>query len=163
MADGVEFSLIGLDSLQSKLDAATYDMKRRGGRFALRKAAQVLKRQVQQNAKRLDDPQSAADISENVAERWSGRTFKRTGNLAFRVGIMGGAGGSKSASALSTLPGGDTRHWRHLEFGTERARAQPFMRPAMDQAAGAIINEFADQYEKALVRAIRRANRKASG
>lgn len=162
MPDGVEFSLIGLDSLQAKLDSVTYDMKRKGGRFALRKAAQVLKRQIQHNAKRLDDPRSAADIAANVTERWSGRTFKRTGNLAFRVGVMGGAGGNKPSSALAGLPGLDTRHWRHLEFGTEKTAAQPFMRPAMDQAGGEIINEFIDQYERALVRAIRRANRRAS-
>lgn len=160
--DGLEYSLIGLDSLQAKLDSVTYDMKRRGGRFALRKAAQVLKRQIQQNAQRLDDPETAANIAANVAERWSGRTFKRTGNLAFKVGIMGGAGGSKPASAFSGLPGGDTRHWRQLEFGNERMRAQPFMRPSIDQAAGEITNEFVVQYEKALVRAIRRASRQSS-
>ena len=159
MTDGVEFSIIGLDELQAKLDSVTQDMKRRGGRFALRKAAQVLKGQIQDNARRIDDPKTAADIAANVTERWSGRTFKRTGNLAFRVGVMGGAGGSNPSSAFSHLPGGDTRHWRFVEFGTSRTRAQPFMRPAADQTTGEVINEFVTQYEKALVRAIRRASR----
>lgn len=159
MTDGVEFSIIGLDELQAKLNSVTYDVKRRGGRFALRKAAQVLKRQVQENARRLDNPKTSAQIAENVTERWSGRTFKRTGNLAFRVGLMGGAGGNRPGEDLAGLPGGDTRHWRFLEFGTERARAQPFMRPAADQAAGDVLNEFITQYEKALTRAIRRASR----
>lgn len=32
MADGVEFSITGLDSLLGKLDSVTDDVKRRGGR-----------------------------------------------------------------------------------------------------------------------------------
>lgn len=40
MADGASFSLTGLDELLGKLDAMDYDTKRKGGRFALRKAAQ---------------------------------------------------------------------------------------------------------------------------
>jgi HK97 gp10 family phage protein len=42
MADGVEFSIVGLDSLLGKLEAISYDVKRKGGRSALRKAAQVV-------------------------------------------------------------------------------------------------------------------------
>ena len=36
MADGVEFDIKGLDSLLGKLAAVTYDLKRKGGRSALR-------------------------------------------------------------------------------------------------------------------------------
>ena len=39
MTDTVEFSIAGLDSLLGKLDSITDDVKRRGGRAALRKAA----------------------------------------------------------------------------------------------------------------------------
>lgn len=158
MTDGVQFSLVGLDSLLGKLEAVTHDAKYKGGRFALRKAANLVKAKVQENAKRIDDTASAADISANAAVRWSSRTFKRTGNLAFRVGIMGGAGGNLSQKEqASGLPGGDTRHWRLVEFGTEHSRAQPFMRPALSQNIGAATDEFIKQYDKALDRAIKKA------
>ncbi|QQE90485.1 HK97-gp10 family putative phage morphogenesis protein [Azotobacter chroococcum] len=162
MADAIEFSLTGLDELLGKLDEVSFDMKRKGGRFALRRAAQVIRDAAKQNAKRMDDPETAEDISANIAERWNGRLFKATGNLGFRVGVLGGAGGSKTSDQLSSLPGKDTRHWRYLEFGSENNRATPFMRPALEQSIGAATDTFVREYDKALDRAIKRARKKAA-
>ena len=92
-ADGVNYEFNGLPELLGKLHALDFDMKRKGGRFALRRAAQVLRDQAQDNADLVDDPNSPEKISENIVERWSGRTFRKTGNMMFRVGVMGGAGG----------------------------------------------------------------------
>ncbi|HSH43853.1 MAG TPA: HK97-gp10 family putative phage morphogenesis protein [Arenicellales bacterium] len=160
MADDAQFNLIGLEELYGKLDEATQDMKRRGGRFALRKAAQVVRDDAKRRAEQIDDPTTDADIAANIAERWSGRRFKRTGDLMFRVGVMGGAGGNRPSAYYSKLPGGDTRHWRHVEFGTEHSQAQPFMRPAMENNVGKAIDTFVREYDKALGRALRRAKKK---
>ena len=162
MADTVEFSLTGLDSLLGKLEAVSYDLKRKGGRSALRKAAQAIRDAAKQNAARLDDPETAANISANIVERWNGRLFKRTGDLGFRVGVLGGAGGSKSGAELSGLPGGDTRHWRHVEMGTEYVRARPIMRPALEQNIGLATDIFLREFEKSVDRAIKRAAKKQS-
>jgi len=162
MTDSVEFSLIGLDELLGKLESITYDMKRKGGRSALRKAAQVIRDAAKENAKRLDDPETAKDTSKNIVERWNGRLFKQTGNLGFRVGVLGGAGGNRSSADLSGLPGGDTRTWRHLEFGTEKTRSHPFMRPALEQNINAATDTFIREYQKAVERAIKRAAKKAA-
>ena len=151
-----DVELKGVPQLLAKLASVKNDAKYKSGRFALRKAAQVYVKKIKQNAARLDDPKSAADISKNVAERWNGRLFKRTGNLGFRVGILGGAGGNKKSSELSGLPGGDTRHWRQLEFGNEHMRAQPFMRRAGEDGAQEATDEFVRQYSKGLDRAIKR-------
>lgn len=159
MADRIDYEFTGIEELLGKLDEVSDDIKIKGGRFALRKAAQKLRDQVKMNADRVDDPESDARISDNVVERFSARLFKRTGNLGFRVGVMGGAGGNKPAEAFAGLPGGDTRHWRFLEFGTAKMPAKPFMRPAIDQAGQDIVNEFSAQYIKALDRAIKRARR----
>lgn len=164
MADAIEFSLTGLDELLGKLDAVTYDMKRKGGRFALRRAAQVIRDAAKQNAKRLDDPETAEDISANIAERWNGRLFKSTGNLGFRVGLLGGARIPKSKPKGTDPggPGGDTRYWAFVEFGTEDTRAQPFMRPALEQNISAATDTFVREYDKALDRAIKRTRKKAA-
>src|SRR5690554_8071506 len=130
MADGIQFSLTGLDGLLGKLESVKYETKRKGGRAALRKAAQVVRAAAEANAKRIDDPKTAAEISKNIALRWNGRLFKRTGDLGFRVGVLGGARIPKSKPKGSDPggPGGDTRYWAFVEFGTEDTRAQPFMR-----------------------------------
>lgn len=157
MTDAVHFEVHGLVALGDRLEGIGSDMKRKSGRFALRKAANVVRDKAKANAKRLDDPKSAADISENVAVRWSGRHFKQTGELKFKIGIMGGAGGRAKSDALSGLPGGDTRHWRHLEFGTEHMAAKPFMRTALSASIQNATDEFVRQYNKSLDRALKRA------
>ncbi|HGO9514174.1 TPA: HK97-gp10 family putative phage morphogenesis protein [Pseudomonas aeruginosa] len=159
MADGVEFKIEGLDSLLGKLDSITYDVKRRGGRAALRKAAMVIVNKAKDGARRVDDPGTGRSIVDNIALRWNGRLFRRTGDLGFRVGVLKGA---------VLKDGGDTRHnsptphWRLLEFGTEKMRAQPFMRRALAENISEITNTFVTEYEKAIDRAIKRAQRRAS-
>lgn len=156
MSAPVEFSITGLDPLLAKLASVSYDVKRKGGRYALRKAAQVVEKALKQNAARVDDPQTGRSIAANVAIRWNGRLFKRTGNLGFRVGILHGAVLKKGGSTEANAP---TPHWRLLEFGTEKIRAQPFARQALEQNIGQATNEFVTQYGKAIDRAIKRAAR----
>ncbi|MCP4064646.1 MAG: hypothetical protein GY740_15545 [Gammaproteobacteria bacterium] len=160
-ADGVNYKFNGLPELLGKLDGLEYDLKRKGGRFALRRAAQVIRDQARSNADQVDDPRSPEKISENIVERWSGRTFRKTGNMMFRVGVMGGAGGSADSSALEGNPGGDTRHWRQLEFGNENMSAQPIFRPVPQQAGQQAVDVFANEYTKKIDRALKRARKKA--
>lgn len=56
MADTVDFQLEGIDSLVGKLESISYDMKRKGGRSALRKAAQLVADKAKEGAQKLDDP-----------------------------------------------------------------------------------------------------------
>lgn len=162
MADGVEFSITGLEGLLGRLDSVSYDMKRRGGRSALRKAAQVVVQKAKEGAERIDDPVTREHIADNISLRWSSRRFKATGDLMFRVGVLGGAGGKASSDKYANLPGGDTRHWRHVEFGTEDTAAHPFMRNALASSINEVTDTFVTEYEKAIDRAIRRAAKKAA-
>lgn len=141
-----------------KLKAVAEDVQLRGGRFALPKAAQALAKIVKDNSERIDDPSTPGrSIPANVDLRWNRKQFEASGRLGFRVGIMGGAGGSAKSDTLSGNPGGDTRYWRHVEFGTSRSRAQPFMRKALADNISQITGIFVDEYGAALTRAIKRA------
>jgi len=162
MADGVEFSLTGIDELLGKLDAVTYDVKRKGGRFALRKAAQIVVDKAKRNAERIDDPGTGRAIADNIAMRWNGRLFKRTGDLGFRVGVLTGSTKNLQPGNPDTGQGGATPHAMLVELGTSKARAQPYMRPAMENSINEITNEFLSQYDKALTRAIKKANKARS-
>ncbi len=155
MADNIEFSLTGIDGLLGKLDSLKYETRYKGGRFALRKAAQVVREAAKQNALTLDDAGTGRSIAQNITEKWNGREYKRTGNLAFRVGVQHGAKLPKDNKDEGA--GGPTPHWRLLEFGTERMAAKPFMRPALENNISAATDEFIKQYEKAIDRAIKKA------
>lgn len=159
MADGVEFSITGLDSLLGKLESVSYDVRRKGGRAALRKAAQVVMQKARDGAERIDDKETGRSIADNIALRWNGKLFKQTGDLGFRVGVLHGAV-LKDGGDLS--PNSPTPHWRLIEFGTEKMAAAPFMRPALANSISEVTNTFVTEYEKAIDRAIRRAAKKAA-
>ena len=159
MADGVDFSILGLDSLLGKLSEVSVDVRRKGGRAALRKAAQVVVQKAKAGAERMDDKATGRSISDNIALRWNGRLFKRTGDLGVRIGVMHGAVLKDGGDLSSNAP---TPHWRLSEFGTEKMPAAPFMRPALADSISEVTNTFVTEYEKAIDRAIKRAAKKAA-
>lgn len=177
MADGIDFKIDGLEQLLGKLDSISDDLKRKGGRAALRKAANVIRAAAQAGASRIDDPATAESISKNIDVRWNARRFKRTGDLGFRVGVLGGArqygdtkvnrrkqrvGDSYKTAGDKSNPGGDTWYWRFVEFGTARTPAKPFLRPALEQNVDKATGAFITEYEKAIDRAIKRAAKKGA-
>lgn len=159
MADSIEFKLEGIDSLVSKLESISYDAKRKGGRSALRKAAQVVANKAKEGAQRLDDPETGRSIAANIALRWNGRLFKASGDLGFRIGVLHGAVLKNGGDTAANAP---TPHWRLFEFGTENMRAQPFMRKALADHISEVTSSFVSEYEKAIDRAIKRAAKKGT-
>jgi HK97 gp10 family phage protein len=164
MADGLDVKFTGLEELRGKLQELSKDIQFKGGRYALRKAAQVVRDAARANAMRIDDPGTSESIAKNITERWNGRLNKATGDLGFRIGVAGGAKGYAAASGEvqgkgKGNPGGDTFYWRFVEFGTKNAAARPFLRPAMTENTQAATDEFIKQYDKAAERAIRRAKK----
>lgn len=151
-----EFSFIGVDSLISKMDSIVEETRYKTGRSALRKAAKVMADAAKDRANRLDDPDTGRSIADNVRIAWNGKEFKRSGNLYFKVGIRGGA---KLKDAKSDKSSGPTPHWRLLEFGTSRMRAQPIMRPSFTENVSRSTTVFLTEFEKAIDRAIRKAKR----
>ncbi|HEM0087409.1 TPA: HK97 gp10 family phage protein [Escherichia coli] len=178
MADGIEMKIEGLDAVAGKLSALSGVAESKAVRFALRKAANVIRDRARANAARIDDPQTDEAIHQNIVARFSSKRYRQTGDLAFRVGVLGGARqtlraarrrkrqGTPSLPELGEVtgagkgnPGGDTWYWRFLEFGTEHVAARPFMRPAMNGADAEVVSTFARELEKAVDRAIRRMSR----
>ncbi|HDZ55375.1 MAG TPA: HK97 gp10 family phage protein [Pseudomonas xinjiangensis] len=159
MADGIEFAIGGLDSLLGKLEAISYETKRKGGRAALRKAAQVVEAKAKQNAAALDDKATGRSISANIGMRWNGRLFKRTGDPSFRVGVQHGAVIEEKGNPDPGL-NGPTPHWRLIELGREGVSPNPFMRSALESSIDEATNTFVTEYEKAIDRAIKSAAKK---
>ncbi len=159
MADTVNFSLIGLDSLLKKFEEINYQTRRKSGRAALRKAAMIVVAAAKQNALAIDDQGTGRSIADNVALRWNGKEFKSTGNLAFRIGILHGAKLPEKGEKPSLIANAPTPHWRLLEFGTEKMRARPFFRSALENNINPVTDMFIKEFEKSIDRAIKKANR----
>lgn len=159
MSDSVQFNIEGLESLLGKLESVSSDVKRKGGRSALRKAAQLIASKAKEGANRVDDAETGRSIAANIALRWNGRLWKRSGDLGFRIGVLHGAVLKSGGDTAANAP---TPHWRLLEFGTEKMPAQPFMRQALADNISAATSVFVTEYEKAIDRAIKRATKLAA-
>jgi HK97 gp10 family phage protein len=146
----------GVDALVAKLESIKYDVKYKGGRSALRKAAQVIRNAARQNIQAHDDPETGRSIAKNITEKWNGRLFKASGDLGFRVGVQGGAKVLDKDNS-DTGAGGPTPHWRFLEFGTEKNKAFPFLVPAMNANVQKAADVFIREYGRAIDRALKKA------
>ena len=154
MAD-FSVTMNGVDELNKKLEGLKYDVQKKGGRFALRKAAQVVRDAARKNAQAVDDSATGRSIARNIAERWNGRLNKLTGDLGFRVGVTGGAKLPKDN--VDEGAGGPTPHFRLLEFGTEKMAARPFFSKALPDNAQKATDVFIDQMGRAIDRALKKA------
>ncbi|UPT53226.1 minor capsid protein [Synechococcus phage Yong-L1-251] len=164
MVDPVTANVEGLEPLLARMDSISFDLRKKGGRFAMRKAANLIRDKARENAANVNDPKTPEEIAANIVVRFAPKEFKRNGNLVFRVGVLGGARGHAAASGEvkgkgKANPGGDTFYWRFLEFGTINAPAQPFARRSLSENIQAATNEFITNYNKALDRAIKRGER----
>ena len=180
MADGFEFSLLGVDQLVAKLEAMTDETKYKGGRFALSKAAQLVAIAAAEEWRKIDDEKTGRSIADNIVlrgatpsgrkstkfkgVRWSSKLFNATGNLGFRVGVQGTARPEKrkelpdgTKEPVDKSKGAPTPHWRLLEFGTSKIAAKGIMRRALTDNINAATNTFIKEYEKAIDRAIKKA------
>lgn len=121
-------------------------------RKASRQAMNIVRDAARNNAKAIDDPVSVEKIHKNITVS-SGKT-KNKNTLKMRVGIKGGAGQNQYSVSTAGLSGGDTRHWRFIEFGTSTIPAVPFMRPALANNIELVIGKFSEVFIQQLNEAL---------
>lgn len=136
MVDAIRID--GLSDIMQKIALLPDKPVRNALTRALRKGANVIRDDARVRARALDDPETPAMIYKNIVSASMKRSIaqRRGADAGMRVGVMGGARLMKDA-ARSGLPGGNTTHWRMLEYGTSTMAAQPFMRPAMERNVAA--------------------------
>ncbi|WP_407475949.1 HK97-gp10 family putative phage morphogenesis protein [Acinetobacter baumannii] len=167
MAD-VDVKIEGLDEVLRKMGVLKDKRKIRNAAMrAARKAMAIVRDAAKQNAKHLDDPATREAIYENITMS-PGKT-RNNNYVRMRVGIMGGAATNKDSKKIVfkerrkkgqpkqeidadsiALPGGNTRYWRHLEFGTSQIPATPFMRPALANNVQKVTDTFSQSFSAEL-------------
>lgn len=151
----VDLNIDGLDEFNKKIAELT-DVKkvRSKGMSAARKAMKLVELSAKMGAAYIDDPETREDIQKNIVIR-AGKTRSLL-TIGMRVGIRGGAAmnAKSNREKLSALPGGNTTHWRYIEFGTSNIPATPFMRPALEQNVQKVTDEFAKSFMTSIEKAI---------
>jgi HK97 gp10 family phage protein len=125
-----QFKIKGLDEVLKKMHTIKGQMVSADINIAAAAGARVIQEAAIENAKRIDDPASPEKIYENITFRVR-KPRGSTSTVVAKVGVKGGAKSGKREESQNS--GGDTRHWRHVEFGTSEAPAQPFMRRALSE------------------------------
>lgn len=140
-------------------------LQRSGGRKAARRAMLVVRTSARAAARQFDDPSSPRKIWKNIVIQESTKRGKRLGGVVMRVGVRGGArqyadtrenrragrvGDTYKTLGSSSNPGGDTWYWRLVEFGTQRSRARPFLRPALMNNAQAVSDALTTEMAREL-------------
>ncbi|HCT3318159.1 TPA: HK97 gp10 family phage protein [Acinetobacter nosocomialis] len=136
----------GEENVSRKLQQlADPKVTRRISRKAARKGMNKVRDAARQNAQLIDDPETRANIAKNIKVA-AGKVGNRD-LIKMRVGVDGGA---SFAAALKLTSGGDTRHWRFVEFGTAFTPAVPFMRIAFFSKMDDVIETFAQVFSEEL-------------
>ena len=148
-----DFSIVGLKEVKAKMNKVNQTVLDTGTRSALRKAAGIVKKAAQQNALAVDDPKTGRRIRDNITLQFASRLFQRNGVIMYRVGVATNRGRIPTPNADEGARG-NTPHWHLVEFGTERAQAQPFMRPALANNINQVINSFTFEFDKELDKAL---------
>ena len=158
MSDGVQVKLEGIDELLIKFKTVSDQVQGKVTQFALRKASNVMRDRVKASLRRYDDPTTREAIFENVIAKNQPRRFRQAGELQTRLGILGGA---RSRAENEQHPGGDTFYWRFLEFGKEKSPGKRPITSAVIASQGEFYSTFSREMEKAIDRAIKRAEKAA--
>lgn len=146
----ISAQITGLEQLTDRLRDLPRALQRRVVRKAARGAMLPVREAAKANAKRIDDPTTREKVWRNVVLQEATKAGRRAGGVVMRVGIRGGASSNQHSSDASSNPGGDTRHWRYIEFGANGSPAVPFMRPALAQNIELVKTRFADTFRAEL-------------
>ena len=153
MADGVEFRIEGLGPVLARMRGLAPKLRQKGTKKALGRAAAIVRKAAKQNALRIDDIETGRRIADNIVQRVRSGYTRRTGDVMVSVGVLTERGRIPKGNP-DTGPKGSTPHWHLVEEGTEKARAQPFLRPALAANVDAVTNKFVIEFGKELDKAL---------
>lgn len=149
------FDIQGLNGVLDKMRTLSPKLQKRGLRQAARKGMKPVQDAARVGAQAIDDPQSPAKIYKNIVTREQPRESRKVGGVVMSVGVLGGASRNQHSKDASGNPGGDTRHWRYDEFGTEHQAAKPFMRPALANNVEKVTSIFVTEINVSIDRIIK--------
>lgn len=139
----------GLEGIIDRLSKFPDKLQQAAGKKSARRAMNVAKVAARAAAAQIDDPETREKIQKNIYLQQSRSQSRRVGGVVMRLGVLGGARRKMGPDPVaSAQPGGDTRHWRYIELGTENEPARPFLRPALERNAEKITSVLVDELNK---------------
>lgn len=149
----IEFNIEGMNQFKRKIEQLSNPKKAKQiARKAGRQAMNLVRDAARNNARAIDDPQTREKIHKNIVTQ--GGKSRSSNEIKIRVGIKGGAGQNQYSVSTAGLSGGDTRHWRFIEFGQSNVPAVPFMRPALAENLDVVTTKFVQVFDAEITKAL---------
>jgi len=145
----------GMSQFKRKMEQLSNPKKaKQFARKAARQAMNLVRDDARNNAKMIDDPETAEKIHKNIVTQ--GGKSRNSNEIVILVGIRGGAAMNKNSNreALSGLSGGNTTYWRFIEFGTSLIQAFPFMRLALSRNIDKVTTKFIQVFDAEITQAL---------
>jgi HK97 gp10 family phage protein len=146
-----DIQIRGGRELFAKMSVFAEKLREAAGRKAARRAMNIVRDSARARLGAIDNSLTPEDIRKNVYVQQSRRQSRRIGGVVMRVGVTGGARRpiwKEPDPNAEAQPGGDTRHWRYVEMGTEKVAARPFLAPALEQNAEAVLTTLVAELNK---------------
>lgn len=150
----MESKILGLEDLAFTLRTLSPKLQKKGMKTAARKAMHIVRDAARLGAKNLDDPETSAKIHKNIVTQYDAKLSKKYDAIVYKVGVKGGAASNQHSVDKSMLSGGNTVHWRWVEFGTSDTPAIPFMRPALSNNIQSVTDKFVSELTQEIARAL---------
>lgn len=133
MADTISYKLTGADALSAKFRELSQSVRSQVAVPAAKDAMEIVLKDAQDRASRVDDPETRNYLPKNIAMVEQKTQGAELGAAIVSVGVRKTKAGQR---------GGNTFYWWWVELGTEFARAQPMLRPALANNREAVFKEF---------------------
>lgn len=146
--------LSGMRELQTALEKLPKELRRTAESAALRGGMEPVRKAAKGNLAKSKDT--------GLLQSALGLTVRKTrkGQLTARVGARSGFKKSVTRKGRKKPEMADPTKYAHLvEYGTSRAPAQPFIRPALDSSQDQITDGLAKGYAKGLASVVKRIRR----
>ncbi|WP_273823024.1 HK97-gp10 family putative phage morphogenesis protein [Pseudomonas asplenii] len=143
MADWISYKFSGTEALSAKFKALPEEIRRKVVTPAARDAMDIVLVDARDRAARIDDPETANFIPANLAMVNRKALGEELGAVIISVGVRMRKRG---------VGGGNTFYWWWVELGTEKNRAKPFLRPALQNNREALFREFLSSAKYQLIK-----------
>lgn len=143
MADSISYRLTGAAELSAKFRELSTEMRTKVAVPAAKDAMQVVLTDAKDRASKVDDPETKNYLPDNIALVEQKKLGEEIGAAVVSVGVRRTKAGQR---------GGNTFYWWWVELGTEYARAQPMLRPALANNREAVFKEFLSSAKYQLIK-----------
>jgi len=135
----LQFDVSELARLADRLKDIEAKIAKKALRTAARKGMSIVRDEVKANA-----PEDTSDDADSIKTKAfiALQTSFRRGVLSVRVGVRGGAKQNPDVPY----------YWRMVEFGTKHISAKPFMQPALESNADAVLDKITQELKRELDR-----------